>query len=138
MSACSWLVARSASSARAFSASARACRASSSCLEMVTMSMSAGRGLSWGMLGSGKVYLRFKNLWACDMHVCLEDHLASKLHRTRRIGTKIVKTEIPIRGTSKVYEICLTPSASIMQTIVDWPNSVCYLWNVSEKYLAAL
>ena len=60
MSACSWLVARSTLSARAFSASARAfsesaraCRSSSSCLEMVTMS--AGRGVSWGMLGPGKV-----------------------------------------------------------------------------------
>jgi hypothetical protein len=51
------------------------------------------------------------------------------MQRTRRIGDKIMKDEVPILGTSKVYEFCLTPNASILQTIVDRPHGVFYLWD---------
>ncbi len=64
------------------------------------------------------------------MQCWLENHLSDKLKRTRIFG-EVVKTEIPIKETSKVYELCVTPKGFVKETIVDWANDVFYLWEAS-------
>ena len=63
----------------------------------------------------------------------LDRHLESRLRLMRRIGLNVLKAEVPIGTTSKVYQFVIAPSGHVIQTIVDRAHEVYYLWHCDSQ-----
>ena len=59
----------------------------------------------------------------------LDCHLESRLHMMKRIGSNVLKAEVPIGTTPKVYQFVIAPSGHLIQTIVDRAHDVYYRWH---------
>ena len=59
-------------------------------------------------------------------HKIINDNLKFKLENTRSYGRKVLKSCVPIKGTSKIMEIVKTPWEKTFETTVDLENGVFY------------